>query len=223
MMWLEVCATNNDPAVITGYYIACVQQLHGFPKNLRTDPGTENSTAAAIQSMLSNDAASHKFVTSVRNQRIEAWWSYFRRNKAQWWMDYFSDLCSSGVYDPDNRFQRYCFQFCFMKVLQKELDNIAVSWNSHRIRPNTGSCPAGIPNEIYFLYETYSKSDFKQPVTDDIIDDLRTHTKDKKVCDDSNVYEYLDFISTYANWEEPTDVNAALQRYIDMMQQSGEN
>jgi hypothetical protein len=163
-MWLEVCATNSDPAVIAGYYVNCIEQIQGCPQNLRTDPGTENSTTAAIQTVLSQNQSSHRFVTSVRNQRIEAWWSYFKRNKAQWWIDYFSDLCLAEVYNPDHRFQRSCFQFCFMNLLLRELDNIAVSWNSHRIRPNTGSCPAGIPNEIYLLFDSYSTSDFKLPM-----------------------------------------------------------
>lgn len=153
VMSLEVCVTNIDPAVIAGYYVNCIEQHGECPHNPRTDPGTENSTTAAIQTVLSQNQSSHRFVTSVRNQRIEAWWSYFKRNKAQWWMDYFSDLSSAGIYNPDHKFQKSCFQFCFMNLLQKELDNIAVSWNSHQIRSNTGSCPAGIPNEIYLLYD----------------------------------------------------------------------
>lgn len=165
ILWLEVASSNSDPAVIGFYFLNCVKQLHGCPVNAaRTDPGTENGILATIQSILTNDPNSYAFVTSVRNQRIEAWWSYFKRNRAQWWMDYFSDLYDSGVYDPDNRFQRTCFQFCFMDFIQLQLNETAVAWNCHRIRPNTGYCPPGIPNEIYFLPGQHSKSDFKIPI-----------------------------------------------------------
>ncbi|XP_062614152.1 uncharacterized protein LOC134275889 [Saccostrea cucullata] len=223
VMWLEVCATNNDPAVIAGYYLNCIEQMEGIPKNLRTDPGTENSTTAAIQTVFSVNELSHRFVTSVRNQRIEAWWSYFKRNKAQWMMDYFSDLYSVGIYNPDNRFQKSCFQFCFMNILQKELESTALAWNSHRIRPNTGSCPAGIPNEIYFLHDLYSKSDFKQPINQDQINNMRVNTKPKKLCDDNDVEEYLEYVKSFADWDEPSDFDSALKQYLRLMRLSGEN
>ena len=43
VLWLEVCVSNNDPAIIAGYYVSCVEQLKGCPKNLRSDPGTEKT------------------------------------------------------------------------------------------------------------------------------------------------------------------------------------
>jgi Uri superfamily endonuclease len=31
---------------------------------------------------------SHKYGTSPSNQRIEAWWSYYRRGRSSWWIDF---------------------------------------------------------------------------------------------------------------------------------------
>ena len=45
---------------------------------------------------------------------------------------------------------RDCLQFCFMHLIQKELDAIAHEWNTHRIRADKNRLvPAGIPNELY--------------------------------------------------------------------------
>lgn len=100
---------------------------------------------------LHNSDAGHSYVTSVRNQRIEAWWSIFRKNFAQWWMHFFHDLYASGTYDPDQPFQKSCMQYCLMAVVQRHLVVALHLWNSHNIRPSNAPCPNGIPDEIYYL------------------------------------------------------------------------
>ena len=45
-----------------------------------------------------------------------------------------------------------CLRFCFLKLLQAELDKIAVEWNYHVIhRSSMAECPGGIPNQLYFI------------------------------------------------------------------------
>ena len=65
-MWLEVASTNNDPLVISDYYLRCIEVFHinflnyivrpyfylGLPRVLRADQGTENTTVAALQPFL---------------------------------------------------------------------------------------------------------------------------------------------------------------------------
>ena len=47
---------------------------------------------------------------------------------------------------------RDCLQFCFMHILQRELDAVVHEWNTHRIRPSKDCLvPAGIPDELFFL------------------------------------------------------------------------
>lgn len=86
VLWLNCGPTNNDPAVIAHYFINCVQRLGVVPMRLRTDCGTENGTMAAIQCTLRHShtdyhsgSKSHMYGSSVSNQRIESWWSIFRK------------------------------------------------------------------------------------------------------------------------------------------------
>ncbi|KAF3842919.1 hypothetical protein F7725_001768, partial [Dissostichus mawsoni] len=88
VLWLKCGATNNDPGVIAQNYIRCVTEHGVIPMRLRTDCGTENGTMAAIQCALRSrhsdnfaGAASHMYGSSTANQRIESWWSYFRKQR----------------------------------------------------------------------------------------------------------------------------------------------
>lgn len=45
ILWLEVAYSNNNPRIIAGYYVDCVQQLGGTAKIIRSDRGTENNAA----------------------------------------------------------------------------------------------------------------------------------------------------------------------------------
>ena len=44
-----------------------------------------------------NDPNSHRYVPSPRNQRIEGWSSFLRKNQTSWWIDFFNDLIAAGI------------------------------------------------------------------------------------------------------------------------------
>ena len=71
-------------------------------------------------------------------------------------MNYFKDLLEAGVYDTTNYIHSECMKFVFTTLLQRELDVICDTWNSHRIRNiNTTDAtihPTGRPDVIYFTY-----------------------------------------------------------------------
>ena len=82
---LEVVQTPLD---IAQNYIQCLREFGQLPARLRTDCGTENGTMAAIQCALRSQhtddfagARSHMYGTSTANQRIESWWSFFRKQR----------------------------------------------------------------------------------------------------------------------------------------------
>lgn len=50
-------------------------------------------------------------------------------------------------------FYRDCLKFAFMDIIQADLDEMATTWNSHKIRPNTSSGVDGIPDELFYLPE----------------------------------------------------------------------
>jgi len=95
---------------------------------------------------------SHTYGTSPGNQRIEAWWSFYRRQHSQWWIDLFEALVSSGSFHPGNVRETDCLRFCFMKLMQQDLDEVRRQWNIHRTRPSAGAtCPPGVPDELIYL------------------------------------------------------------------------
>ena len=44
-----------------------------------------------------------------------------------------------------------CLRFCFNHLLQQELDQFVMEWNSHRIRRNQRSAVAGIPDQLFWM------------------------------------------------------------------------
>ena len=132
IMWLEVGTTNNDPLVIAKYYIDCVRHVGGTPSIVRADRGTENVKVAGIQRFLRrNDEdsfsgnSSFMYGKSVSNQRIEAWWSQLRKGCTEWWINYFKDLRDKGLYCDADIINVECLRFCFMPVIQDELQRVA--------------------------------------------------------------------------------------------------
>ena len=132
-MWLEIGCTNNNPEVIAKYFIDTVNQISGVPRIIRCDEGTENTLIQILQPYLRMDsddayAGEKSFLVgkSTSNQRIEAWWSLFRRGGAEWWIRLFKDLRDFGFYDDTNGFHCECLRFCFMDILRNEMYRIAV-------------------------------------------------------------------------------------------------
>ena len=162
IMWLEVGTTNNDPRVIAKYFIDCVRQVQGTASIVRADRGTENVKVAGIQRFLRrNDTdsfsgnSSFMYGKSVSNQRIEAWWSQLRKGCTEWWINYFKDLRDRGLYCDADIINVECLKFCYMPVIQDELQRVARLWNSHRIRPSTNQdSPPGKPDMLYYLSTT---------------------------------------------------------------------
>lgn len=88
IMWLRCGKSNNDPEIIAQNYIQCVSEFGVVPMHLRTDCGTENGLMAALHCSLRSvhsdefaGARSHMYGTSLSNQRIESWWSSFRKQR----------------------------------------------------------------------------------------------------------------------------------------------
>ena len=160
ILWLKVVRSNNLPAVPAWLFVNCVKEIDGCPVLLRTDAGTENTLMAAAQCYFRrngtdefNGNRSHRRGSSPSNQRIESWWSVFRRGSSSWWIDLFASLSLQGHLDTENKLHRDLMWFCFSGVLQSFLDDVRKHWNTHRIRKSTYSLVSGVPNILYFLPE----------------------------------------------------------------------
>ena len=125
---------------------------------------------------------------SVANQRIEGWWSLFRRSCTNWWMNYFKDLISQGHYDLSDTIQIECIRFAHAPILRAELNQIKLTWNSHRIRPST-NCEArirlaGRPNVLYFAPDA-TISDYKTAIDHEDVEIV------KQLCCNENVEDFI--------------------------------
>ena len=101
------------------------------------------------------------FGKSIANQRIEAFWSQFRRSCADWSIQFFKETVLNGVYNNTDFLQVECFKFSFFPVIQKKLENIKDNWNSHCIRKSLQSSnesrPDGRLDILYFIGESFSE------------------------------------------------------------------
>ena len=53
-------------------------------------------------------------------------------------------------------YNRQCLRLAFMAVIQKELDEIVIEWNSHYVRKQRHlTSPCGIPEKLFTLPELY--------------------------------------------------------------------
>lgn len=164
MMWLKLTRSNNNPEVILKLYLDAVTEAGGCPKKVRTDYGTENGLVAAAQCWFTNDIGSHMYGTSQHNQRIEAWWSFFRRSRMTWWINFFKDLVERSICTTGNQLEMECLWFCFASLIQQDLNHVKDHWNSHYIRSSRHETISGRPNELFYLPEIHGAQNFLQPV-----------------------------------------------------------
>ncbi|XP_060555726.1 uncharacterized protein LOC132716460 [Ruditapes philippinarum] len=175
IIWLEVGASNNDQKCIADYYIESIKTLKLVPRFVRADCGTENTHISFLQPLLRrnhNDSMSGTkslmFGRSTSNQRIEAWWSYLRRQGIHWWINKLKDLRDTGKFNALNPIHIECVRFCLMDVLQAELDRIAKHWNLHNIRPqkSVNELPSGKPDILFYVPELFGGYEMGKSVDD---------------------------------------------------------
>ncbi|XP_062605262.1 uncharacterized protein LOC134267055 [Saccostrea cucullata] len=171
MIWLEAYKTNSKPALIAGYFIKAVESRTGCPKRIRADLGTENGHMEQMQKFLRyehlDEFASRSFLygSSNHNQRIEAWWSYLRSHNAQFWMSLFKGLKEEDEF-TGNFLDKNLIQFCFMRLIQDELNEVVHLWNTHRMRRNQNQvAPSGRPLTMYQIPHLYGTENHACPVS----------------------------------------------------------
>ncbi|KAL6486342.1 hypothetical protein MHYP_G00057340 [Metynnis hypsauchen] len=221
ILWLVCGPTNNNPSVIAHNFLTCVRNLGVVPMRLRTDCGTENGIMGAIQCTLRrhhtdyySGVSSHMYGSSTNNQRIESWWSTFRKGRSQFWMELFADLQDAGHFNGSREHQSLV-RFCFRDVLQKDLDECVSLWNSHRIRPSrTASCPGGVPNELYYLPHRFDSRDCGFRIERTELDAFPESRQSINPCGDPNIQEYLDFVMEHNQLEKPKDWETASELYL---------
>jgi len=171
ILWLEVQRSNKNLWPMARYFLDNVKAAHGCPACVYTDGGTENGLIAAMQCYLCAEGVdeyvgsrAHKYITSVRNQRIEGYWSHYRKEWASWWI-VFNDLHESDILDLISQIHREALWYSFADVLQDDLDKVKDGWNSHCIRKSKHVTVSGVPDMMYFLPEEFGRIDCLCPVS----------------------------------------------------------
>lgn len=218
VMWLVVDRTNNDPSVTANFFMHCVEKMGGCPTLLRTDCGTENGVIAGIQCFLRADGQdqfagekSHIYGSSTSNQRIECWWSHFRRSRLTWWINFFKDLKEQGSLLQGNVLHEEGIWFCFSEIIQRELDFVRLHWNTHYIRKSRHDTVAGKPDELYFLPEMSNATDQLHGVSQDKIDEAKLKCTSSDTTNDYQ--EYFNHVLSLLGMEKPNHWKEALQLY----------
>ena len=212
LLWLVVTRSNNSPNNIGSYYLKAIKTHGGCPRELVTDLGTENNIMASMQAFFHDDENAHRYVASPRNQRIEGYWSQFRRNRSSWWMNLFKDLVERGDLNTSNNLQKDCLWFCFAELLQQDLDAVVEHWNTHRIRKSRHDTIHGVPDVLYYLPEGRGgESGLLLRVPDNKINYVEDHLIER---DENNEYfEYFQCVMESLHLAKPSNWRESLQLY----------
>ena len=88
-IWHFVSTTDNNPLVVSNFYLKPITNLGKAPNTLRMDLGTENVYFEEIQVFFTKNSISFLYAASSRNQRIEAFWHPIKKFNLSWWIDSF--------------------------------------------------------------------------------------------------------------------------------------
>lgn len=216
IMSLKVCRSNNFPEIPASFYLQCVAENKGCPEKLRTDNGTENGIMATMQCMFRDDATAHVYGRSTANQRIECWWSQFRRNRSTWWMNFFKDLVETEIYCPGNELQTECLWFCYSGVIQEDLNFVQQHWNTHSIRRSSHDTISGKPDELFSLPENKGGEDKLHPVSEGMIEFVAENLL--QFDEATNLYqEYFEYLVANTNLQMPTNWREASALYDELI------
>jgi len=214
ILWLEVVKSNNNPKTTATLYLDCVQDLKGCPRLVRSDCGTENGTIAGMQCYFRQDGCddfagtkAHQYGSSPANQRIESWWSCFRRTRSNWWIHFFKNMSESGVLQLGNVFDMSCLWFCFSKILQVELDKVRDHWNSHYIWRSRHDTVPGVPDILYFLPENSGRTDCIVPVSQEKLNEMELQCETD--AEEDIYHEYFEHSITCSGWKYPVNEQEA--------------
>ena len=223
MLWLRVVSSNNNPATIAGLYLKATEDLEVFPRCVRTDCGTENGLLAAAQCYFNrdHDHKSHLYGSSNHNQRIESWWSQFRKLKSNFIMDFFKDMVSQGIYNTGNVFHKSCAFYCFAVLIQRELDECREQWNCHYIRASKSSEAFGRPDYLHFVPPD-NFINFGLKVNGRDLRILNEHIDEYSIPEDlelqNEMISYFDYLHNFLNLPENSTFDVARENFMRLLE-----
>ena len=166
ILWFKVTKSNSHANVPAADYVDTVKELVVCPKLLQTDCGTENVLMASIQSRLQSSVHAHRYSSSVANIRIENCWSHNRKGYTGWLINFFKDVVAAGEFNLCNTLHMELAWYTFSPLLQYELDQVKLQWNTHYIRRARHDTIPEKPDELFFLPELSEGQDQGTHISD---------------------------------------------------------
>ena len=224
VLWLEVTRSNNLPEAVAKFYLDAVRQNEGCPLQTRTDCGTENGVIAGAQCYFRSDdnapfsgEQAHIFGPSTHNQRIENWWSHFRKTCSSWWINFFKDLVDERQLNLDEDFTNECLWFCFNGVLQSSIDETQRYWNTHYIRPSRHETVAGVPDVLFAIPEEFGAFDCRVEVGSEKLQEIEGNCANAHADEENIFQEYFHYYMESQGRQYPVNYNDALELFSILM------
>ena len=171
ILWLKAGCSNNNPRYIAKFYLDFIKDGQRVPRVIRADAGTENVIVKDLQIALRYDhgdgMAGFNIVLTgsfTGNQRIERLWKSLSEYFTLFWKNTFANMRDVGVFNTVNPLHIECLRFCFLPLIQVQLNQFVENWNEHRIRRQRMEVPSGIPNVLYFQPEIFGSTDYSFPL-----------------------------------------------------------
>ena len=136
-------ADHKKPQAVVRAFTDAVTRF-GCPARLRSDNGSENVLVWRLMARLRGDESVHRG-PSPANIKIEQQWYFTRWNVLQVYRDAYDAFTTLVGAMPKNFESQTPRQYLTMTRLQKDLNDYAKIWNSHKSRAFK---PQSTPNEI---------------------------------------------------------------------------
>ena len=221
---MDITRSNNSPETVAQFYLDSVRQNERCPLQTRSDCGTENGIIAGAQCYFrSNDNGpfggeqAHIFGTSPHNQRMENWWSHFKKTCSSWWIQFFKDLVDERQLNLDDEFTKECLWFCFNVVLQNSLDEVQLYWNTHYIRPSRHETVAGVPDVLFVIPEEFGAFDCRMEVSQEKLQEIEANCANACVDEENIFQEYFHYLMDFQGRQYPINHNEALELFSILM------
>ena len=126
--------TNSDLIIIANFYLDFISRSKFCPKVLRIVRGNENIYCEDLQAFFSGDPESFLHAQFLKNQRMEAFWSRLKKFKLSQWISFFKSLEKVCFYKLQFDTHKEVIIFCFLSVIQNELNKFVLKWNHQTVR-----------------------------------------------------------------------------------------
>ena len=126
---------------------------------------------------------------------------------------FFSELSGYGFLDSSNVLVIEAIRYCFIHLIRKDLEEVAIRWNQHLLAPSRHSVlPRGRPDSLYFLCDKSYRKNVELKDIEEFNDPAFVGS-----CPDNDL-DFIEFAETVLTMNnlnvKPSDATEALKIYF---------